>query len=284
MAVSRDVTDVITERAAILDILGVEVRLGPQHLSEPPEDTQLVVTSPGVPPHDPLMLAATTRGVPIWGEVELAWRMRPLDGAAPWLTVTGTNGKTTTVNMLASILRSSGLRDVGRQRRHADPRGGPAPEPYDVLAVELSSFQLHWQRSVSAVASAVLNVAPTISTGTARTPSTCERREDLRQHPPRLRLQRRRHPDRAARHGGRGRRGLPGDRLHDRDPAPSMIGSSTMSSPIRPSSSSDSTRRRSCAPWTTCAATRRRCRPLPRQRAGRSGARPGLRRGTDRGA
>ena len=160
-AVSRDVTDVISERAAILDILGVDVRLGPQHLSEPPEDTQLVVTSPGVPPHDPLMLAATTRGVPIWGEVELAWRMRALEGAAPWLTVTGTNGKTTTVNMLASILRSSGLRATS-----AGNVGTPIleavlhPEPYDVLAVELSSFQLHWQRSVSAVASAVLNVAP----------------------------------------------------------------------------------------------------------------------------
>ena len=160
-AVSRDVTDVITERAAILDILGVDVRLGQEHLGEPPEDTELVVTSPGVPPHDALMLAATTRGVPIWGEVELAWRMRSLEGAAPWLTVTGTNGKTTTVNMLASILRSSDLRATS-----AGNVGTPIleavlhPEPYDVLAVELSSFQLHWQRSVSAVASAVLNVAP----------------------------------------------------------------------------------------------------------------------------
>ena len=160
-AVSRDVTDVITERAAILDILGVDVRLGPEHLSDPPPGTDLVVTSPGVPPHDALMLAATTRGVPIWGEVELAWRMRSLEGAAPWLTVTGTNGKTTTVNMLASILRSAGLRATS-----AGNVGTPIleavlhPQPFDVLAVELSSFQLHWQRSISAVASAVLNVAP----------------------------------------------------------------------------------------------------------------------------
>ena len=50
------------------------------------------------------MLAAAAAGIPVWGEVELAWRMRPADGAAPWLTVTGTNGKTTTVKMLASIL------------------------------------------------------------------------------------------------------------------------------------------------------------------------------------
>ena len=160
-AVSRDVTDVISERATILEILDVDVRLGPEHVTAPPSGTQLIVTSPGVPPHDPLMLAAATDGIPVWGEVELAWRMRAQEGAAPWLTVTGTNGKTTTVGMLASILRAGGLRATS-----AGNIGTPLleavlhPEPYDVLAVELSSFQLHWQRSVSAVASAVLNVAP----------------------------------------------------------------------------------------------------------------------------
>jgi UDP-N-acetylmuramoylalanine--D-glutamate ligase len=161
VAVSRDETEAIRERATILEILDVDVRLGPEHVVEPPAGTELVVTSPGVPPHDPLMLAAATAGIPVWGEVELAWRMRAREGAAPWLTVTGTNGKTTTVNMLASILRHAGLRATS-----AGNVGTPLleavlhPEPYDVLAVELSSFQLHWQRSVSAVASAVLNVAP----------------------------------------------------------------------------------------------------------------------------
>lgn len=160
-AVSRDVSDAIRERATILEILGADVRLGPEHMGEAPEGTELVVTSPGVPPHDPLMLACDARGIPVWGEVELAWRMRAAEGAAPWLTVTGTNGKTTTVGMLASILSAAGLRATA-----AGNVGTPLleavlhPEPYDVLAVELSSFQLHWQRSISAVASAVLNVAP----------------------------------------------------------------------------------------------------------------------------
>ena len=144
-AVSRDETEAIRERATILEILDVDVRLGPEHVVEPPPGTELVVTSPGVPPHDPLMLAAATAGIPVWGEVELAWRMRAREGAAPWLTVTGTNGKTTTVNMLASILRHAGLRATS-----AGNVGTPLleavlhPEPYDVLAVELSSFQLHW--------------------------------------------------------------------------------------------------------------------------------------------
>ncbi|MDN5789695.1 MAG: UDP-N-acetylmuramoyl-L-alanine--D-glutamate ligase [Micrococcales bacterium] len=160
-AVSRDATEVIIDRGRVLEILGVDVRLGPEHLHAPPEGTELVVTSPGVPPHDPLMLAAAAADLPVWGEVELAWRMRARAVAAPWLTVTGTNGKTTTVNMLASILRAAGLRassagNVGTPILEAVLH----PQPFDVLAVELSSFQLHWQRSISPVASACLNVAP----------------------------------------------------------------------------------------------------------------------------
>ena len=160
-AVSADDTSAIRERSRILEILDVDVRLGPEHLLDLPEDTELVVTSPGFRPDHPLLLSAAARGIPVWGEVELAWRMRAQSGAAPWITITGTNGKTTTVNMLASILRAAGLRATS-----AGNVGTPLleavlhPEPYDVLAVELSSFQLHWQRSVAPVASACLNLAP----------------------------------------------------------------------------------------------------------------------------
>ena len=152
----------VDERAQILGVLGVDVRLGPQHTSGMPSGqvVDLVVTSPGWRPTHPVLAEAAAHGIPIWGEVELAWRMRAQDGAAPWLTVTGTNGKTTTVNMLASILRAAGLRATS-----AGNVGTPLleavlhPQPYDVIAVELSSFQLFWQRSLSPVASACLNVA-----------------------------------------------------------------------------------------------------------------------------
>jgi len=160
-AVSADATSAIVERARILEILDVDVRLGPEHLLDVPEGTELVVTSPGLRPDHPLLLAAAARGIPLWGEVELAWRMRTQWGAAPWITITGTNGKTTTVKMLTSILRAAGLRATS-----AGNVGTPLleavlhPEPYDVLAVELSSFQLHWQRSVMPVASVCLNLAP----------------------------------------------------------------------------------------------------------------------------
>jgi UDP-N-acetylmuramoylalanine--D-glutamate ligase len=159
--VSADATTVIGERARILEILDVDVRLGPEHLLDVPDGTELVVTSPGFRPDHPLLLAAAARGIPVWGEVELAWRMRAPSGAAPWITITGTNGKTTTVKMLACILQAAGLRATS-----AGNVGTPLleavlhPDPYDVLAVELSSFQLHWQRSVAPFASACLNVAP----------------------------------------------------------------------------------------------------------------------------
>ncbi len=126
---------------------------------ELPPDTVQVVTSPGWRPTAPLLLAAAAAKVEVIGEVELAWRLRP-PGSAPWLAVTGTNGKTTTVKMLAAILAAAGHRTVA-----AGNVGLPllsavlAAEPYDVLAVELSSFQLHWSSSVVPHTGAILNVA-----------------------------------------------------------------------------------------------------------------------------
>ncbi|MFJ8750743.1 UDP-N-acetylmuramoyl-L-alanine--D-glutamate ligase [Streptomyces sp. NPDC102441] len=145
-------------QAAELEALGVTVRLGDGDTL--PESTELVVTAPGWKPGKPLFGAAAEAGVPVWGDVELAWRLRG-PGAAPWLAVTGTNGKTTTVRMLASILEAAGLRtaavgNIGVSLLDAVL----GDEPYDVLAVELSSYQLHWAPSLRAHSGAVLNLAP----------------------------------------------------------------------------------------------------------------------------
>ncbi|MCT2593381.1 UDP-N-acetylmuramoyl-L-alanine--D-glutamate ligase [Streptomyces sp. N2-109] len=137
---------------------GVHVRLGDG--STLPEGTELVVTSPGWKPESPLFAAAADAGVEVWGDVELAWRLRG-SGAAPWLAVTGTNGKTTTVRMLASILEAAGLRTAA-----VGNIGTPlldvvlGDEPHDVLAVELSSYQLHYAPSLRAHSAVVLNLAP----------------------------------------------------------------------------------------------------------------------------
>ncbi|WP_240930467.1 UDP-N-acetylmuramoyl-L-alanine--D-glutamate ligase [Isoptericola sp. BMS4] len=124
----------------------------------------LVVASPGWPPTAPLLEAAARAGVPVWSEVELAWHLRVPradgSGPAPWLAVTGTNGKTTTVGMLAAILDAAGRRTLA-VGNVGTPLVTAALDPdLDVLAVELSSFQLHHTSSTAVEAAAVLNVAP----------------------------------------------------------------------------------------------------------------------------
>lgn len=147
------------ERGQVLEVLGAELRLGPGATATLPEDVDLVVTSPGWSPRTPLLAQAALRGVPIFGEVELAWRLQHPDRTPAWLGITGTNGKTTTTQMLESMLQAAGLRAVA-----CGNIGKPVmetvldPEPYDVLAVELSSFQLHWSNSLALHSSVVLNV------------------------------------------------------------------------------------------------------------------------------
>jgi UDP-N-acetylmuramoylalanine--D-glutamate ligase len=128
-----------------------------EHPALPP-GTDLVITAPGFRPGSPLVAAAAAAGVPVIGDVELAWRLRP--ARQEWLGVTGTNGKTTTVLMLAAMLGAAGYRSIA-----AGNVGLPVieavtePEPYPVMAVELSSFQLYWSRSLRPLAAVVLNVA-----------------------------------------------------------------------------------------------------------------------------
>ncbi|NGR05975.1 UDP-N-acetylmuramoyl-L-alanine--D-glutamate ligase [bacterium SGD-2] len=124
----------------------------------------LVVTSPGFAPDAPLLSHAAGAAVPIWGDIELSWRIDQAEVYGPprrWLVVTGTNGKTTTTMMLQSILEASGLASVACGNiglpvldalRRTEPRA-------DVLAVELSSFQLHWAPSVRPEAGVILNIA-----------------------------------------------------------------------------------------------------------------------------
>jgi len=143
-------------------------------LRTPPDGTDLVITSAGIPPTNPLLSAAFAAEIEVIGEVELAWRLDRAS-AAPrdWLVVTGTNGKTTTTGMLESILRAAGRQvtasgNIGWPVLEAVLAGsaesGTAvvdhPQPrQDVIAVELSSFQLHWAPSIRPAAGVVLNVA-----------------------------------------------------------------------------------------------------------------------------
>jgi UDP-N-acetylmuramoylalanine--D-glutamate ligase len=144
------------ERVDILRTLGVNVQTDTDQ-SLPSCD--VVVVSPGLPPTHPWIQQAQRTAIPVWGEMELAWRMRPERDPAPWLLVTGTNGKTTTTLMLTSILQAGGAR-----ARAAGNIGTPLVDVVlhdeaDVIAVEVSSHQLPFMYSVEPLASVCLNIA-----------------------------------------------------------------------------------------------------------------------------
>lgn len=159
-ALADSATEEQQEKAELLRILGATVRIEPDATATLPDEVDVVVTSPGFRPDSPLLVQAAERDVPVWGEVELAWRLRDPERPAPWLVVTGTNGKTTTVQMLDAILRAEGLNSLA-----VGNVGLPIveavmdPAHYDVLAVELSSYQLHYTSSMQAHSAAVLNLA-----------------------------------------------------------------------------------------------------------------------------
>ncbi len=159
-----------------LDRQAVAVRVGSGYETAL-DGADLVVVSPGVPAKLPMLAAARARGVAVIGELELAFRFLE----APVLAVTGTNGKSTTVTLLGLALERAGKRafvggNLGRalgeaalatwaQRRGLDPlhgksHGYPGGSPYDVVVVEVSSFQLETIERFHPAVAALLNIAP----------------------------------------------------------------------------------------------------------------------------
>lgn len=137
-----------------LEGLGVRVEAGghePSHL----EGASLVVTSPGVPERASILELARGRGLPVWSELELGARMVRV----PYLGVTGTNGKTTTTEMVAACLRAAGL-DARACGNIGHPFSLAAREGAEALAVEASSFQLRFCETFAPRVSVLLNLAP----------------------------------------------------------------------------------------------------------------------------
>lgn len=137
------------ERAALVEVIGA--RLVQTDLTQVPAELEqhrpeVLIVSPGFHPDHPLLEWAASMQVPVWGDIELAWRVRDKVGTpAEWILVTGTNGKTTTVQLTAAMLAQAGLRvapcgNIGVPVLDAvrDPQG------FDVFVVELSSYQLHY--------------------------------------------------------------------------------------------------------------------------------------------
>jgi UDP-N-acetylmuramoylalanine--D-glutamate ligase len=160
------------EHRELLDLIGASYVQADETL--PPAlagfEPELVVVSPGYPPRHPFLTWAAEQSLEVWGDIELAWRLRDRtvrsDGTpADWICITGTNGKTTTTQLTATMLVAGGLRaapagNIGVPVLDAirDPQG------FDVLVIELSSHQLHWvNRNAGGVlaplASVCLNLA-----------------------------------------------------------------------------------------------------------------------------
>ncbi|AZS36564.1 UDP-N-acetylmuramoylalanine--D-glutamate ligase [Microbacterium lemovicicum] len=171
LVVSESASD---EYSGLLPVIGARLWTG--SLDTVPDDLrafapEVVVASPGFSPQHPLIAWTRAEGIALWGDIELAWRVRDkvvrADGSsAPWVLITGTNGKTTTTRLAASMMVAAGLRaapvgNIGVPVLDAvrDPQG------FDVLVVELSSHQL-WYLSLqtgpeplSPEASVCLNLA-----------------------------------------------------------------------------------------------------------------------------
>ena len=162
-----------TSVAEVLRALGSEVFLFDENgaLSvDPPfismEDAtsgewDLAIVSPGWRPDHPLIAGLRDRAIKLMSEVDLAWTLRSeLHPSQVWLAVTGTNGKTTTVELATAMLRSGGLQakacgNLGETVIEAVVSG----DDYQYLVVELSSFQLQWSELPQFQSIAILNIS-----------------------------------------------------------------------------------------------------------------------------
>jgi UDP-N-acetylmuramoylalanine--D-glutamate ligase len=134
---------------------GVEVHVGTEE-SSLLEGVDVLIKSPGVPAEAPLVTAARQRGIPVWSEVELGFRLlrpRPLVG------VTGTKGKTTTTELLGAIFRAAG-RPVAVGGNVGRPLTGLSPPDDAWIVCELSSFQLEDVHELALEVAVLLNLEP----------------------------------------------------------------------------------------------------------------------------
>jgi UDP-N-acetylmuramoylalanine--D-glutamate ligase len=138
------------------DVVLVDRSLGNEHDVSLLDGVDALVKSPGVPGEALLVAAARERGIPVWSEVELGYRLLAPAGTK-LLGVTGTNGKTTTTELLGAILRAAG-RDVAVAGNVGTPL--TSVRSADWVVCELSSFQLEDVDSLSCDVAVLLNLEP----------------------------------------------------------------------------------------------------------------------------
>lgn len=160
----------VVSESAELEILDIVEVLGIEHLVAPALELQtaidkfqpeLLIVSPGIKPTNLVVARANDLGIPVWTDIDLAWRLRDrFTSDQEWICVTGTNGKTTVVELTEAMLLAAGVKAVA-----CGNIGKPIldcirdPAEFEVLVVELSSFQLHYLNQINPFSAACLNLA-----------------------------------------------------------------------------------------------------------------------------
>jgi UDP-N-acetylmuramoylalanine--D-glutamate ligase len=123
------------------------------------EGVDVLVKSPGVPAENPLVAEARSRGIPVWSEVELGYRLLP--AGVQLVGVTGTKGKTTTVRLLGAMLAAAGwpVRLAGNEQQPLSEVADEV-EPGSWVVCELTSFQLEDVHTLALDAAVLLNLEP----------------------------------------------------------------------------------------------------------------------------
>jgi UDP-N-acetylmuramoylalanine--D-glutamate ligase len=161
---------VIAEKAEadlldILDVIGVPHVTGVSAddllLAAKKHAPEILITSPGVRPQNEILTWCADAKIAVWVDIDLAWRLRDKVGRpAKWIAITGTNGKTTTVQLVEAMLKAGGIRAVACGNIGTPILDAVRDEiGFDALVVELSSFQLHYLGEIQPLVSAVLNLA-----------------------------------------------------------------------------------------------------------------------------
>jgi UDP-N-acetylmuramoylalanine--D-glutamate ligase len=137
-----------------VEVAGADRKLGNDEDVSLLDGIELLVKSPGVPGEALLVEEARRRAIPVWSELELGWRLLP---GVPFVGVTGTNGKTTTVELLGAIFRAAG-RDVAVAGNVGTPL--TSVESAEWVVCEVSSFQLEDVHEFACRVAVLLNLEP----------------------------------------------------------------------------------------------------------------------------
>lgn len=157
----RAVHEALLKFSAISKMFDERVTGKSDVINELPKDIDLAIVSPGWKIDNPVIMKLKSAGIEVISEIDFAWKVKQV--LAPnqkWIALTGTNGKTTTIKMVESIFKAAKVNGVA-----CGNVGQPvvasvcSDQPYDYLAIELSSFQIQWSELPKYQSVAILNIA-----------------------------------------------------------------------------------------------------------------------------